>query len=112
MIRKCLRPVACFLKLIAGKELKKTTVEIKDKQLILDESKKVEIRIFRNDEPETKKTERFQIEILMPWGNLYAVTKCPTRKEAEKKYKELVERLETNRAAIVFGKQISVRFFD
>lgn len=89
------------LKVLKGESEKRTVCKIKDTQLILSEPKEIEINIWRNDEV---MEEKFEVQIHMPWGNIYTLSHHKSREEAEEEYGEIVEQLECSKAKIEMGR--------
>ena len=94
-----------YLRVIKGERLQGTTCEINDSQVILSEPKTIEISIWRNDE---RDKEKFEIQIHMPWGNLYTIARCESEEKAEEEFKKIVKQTKNGQAKIKIGKSLSV----
>ena len=96
-----------YLHVLEGEQIKETNVRVKDEQVVLDEPKEIEISIWRDDEVTAKK---FQLQIKMPWGNIYTLDSYDTEKEAVEMFKKTVSLLKSKKASIKLGKSFSIVF--
>lgn len=89
-----------MLRVHRGEALECTSLRIARGQIIGRNRAQVSIMIWRNDEGVKKS---FEINLTIPWGNIYKVASYKTQKGVERAYRRIVRQFESGVAKIEIG---------
>ena len=80
-----------YLRVIKGERLEESVCDLTDKEIIFEKPREVTLHIFRNDEEQENK---FEIDVIMPWNEIFTLSHYKTEQEAREEYERLVKAIE------------------
>jgi len=81
---------------VIGTILNRRTVTINDDQIVIEKPGRVDVIICRNK----KKARKFDVQVGMPFGNIYTISSHQTIDDVRSEYARIVEKLSDGSARI------------